>query len=102
MTAYSDHITPPDKPFESSIDVFRHDMNVNATSPWVAAGETVKCFDELGLASLGSEGGTFIFTGNLLNVAVAPGFLSFGMGKTASAHLIQHLAKVAYPGKPYK
>lgn len=77
-------------------------MDVNATSVWVAAGETVKCFDDLGPAGLGSEGGTFIFTGNLLNEAAAPGFLGFGMGKIASAHLVQHLAKVAYPDKPYK
>lgn len=77
-------------------------MNVNATSPWVSAGESVKCFEELGTDGLGSAGGTFIFTGNLFNVTVAPGFLTFGMGKTAAAHLIQYLALAAYPDKPYK
>jgi len=101
-TAYSAHITRPETPFESPIDEFQADMDVNATSVWVAAGETVKCFEDLGLDALGTTGGTFIFTGNLLNLAAAPGFLTFGMGKSAAAHLIQHLALVAYPGKPYK
>ena len=77
-------------------------MNVNAISPWVTVRESVRCFQDLGLDGLGAEGGTFILTGNLLNVAVARGFLSFGMGKSAGAHLIKYLALVGYPGKPYK
>jgi hypothetical protein len=87
---------------DGPIDEFQADMNVNATSAWVAAGETVKCFEDLGLDALGATGGTFIFTGNMLNLSAAPGFLTFAMGKSAAAHLIQHLALVACPGKPYK
>lgn len=100
--AYSDHITKPETPFQSPINEFQYDMNVNATSVWVAAGEAVKCFEALGTDGLGAEGGTFIFTGNILTTTVAPGFVTFGMGKSAAAHLIQHLALVAYPDKPYK
>lgn len=77
-------------------------MNVNAVSPWVAVRESVQCFQDLGLDSLEAEGGTFICTGNLLNIAVARGFLSFGMGKSAASHLMKYLALVGYPGKPYK
>lgn len=78
-------------------------MNVNATSAWVSARESVQCFEDLNSEKeLGVEGGTFIFTGNMLNDTVGPGFLPFGMGKTAAAHLVKHLALVAYQGKPYK
>lgn len=77
-------------------------MNVNATSAWVSAGEAIKGFESLGAEGLGPEGATFIFTGNLFNFTVAPKFLTFGMGKSASSHMIQHLALVAYNDKPYK
>lgn len=95
-------MSKPETPLESSVHDFQHDMNVNATSVWISAGESVKCFEELGTNSLGAEGGTFIFTGNLFNDTVAPGFLTFGMGKAAAAHLIQYLALAAYSDKPYK
>jgi hypothetical protein len=79
-------------------------MNVNATSTWVCARESVQCFEDLSSEKqLDAEGGgTFIFTGNMLNDTVGPGLLPFGMGKTATAHLVKYLALIAYPGKPYK
>ncbi|KIW20278.1 hypothetical protein PV08_00853 [Exophiala spinifera] len=94
--AYSDHLA--EGVDSDQIDLFQSDMNVNATSVWVSAGEAIKGFEEI----LGGGGATFIFTGNLFNTTVAPRFLTFGMGKSASAHLIQHLALVAYNDKPYK
>lgn len=101
IVAAAAHVTKPETPFSSSVQTVCSDMNVNAVSPWAAAHEAIKCFDNLG-SQLESSGGTFIFTGNLLNVSVGPGFLTFGMGKSAAAHLIKHLALVAYPDKPYK
>ncbi|KAH8700250.1 putative short-chain dehydrogenases/reductase [Talaromyces proteolyticus] len=100
--AYAAHITKPEDPFETPIDQFHSSMNVNTTSPWVAAGESVKGFEDLGTEGLGAEGGTFIYTGNILNITVSPGFSTFGMGKIATSHLIQHLALVSYLDKPYK
>lgn len=35
----------------------------------------------------------FIYTGNLLNERIFPPLLSLGVGKTASAHLIEFLAQ---------
>ncbi|KAI1505801.1 putative short chain type dehydrogenase [Biscogniauxia marginata] len=89
-------------PFDSELDQFQDLLNVNVTSVYITAREAVKGFEKLGAEGLGPQGGTFIFTGNLLNGTAVPGLLSFGIGKSASAHLIQHLALAAYPGKPYK
>jgi hypothetical protein len=103
-TAYASHLTKPETPFETPLNVFSEDMNVNATSVWASARESVQCFEDLSSekGGLGTEGATFIFTGNMLNDTVSPGFLPFGMGKTAAAHLVKYLALIAYPGKPYK
>lgn len=97
------NLTKPETPFETPLDeIFSH-MNVNATSVWASARESVQGFENLrSEGALGAEGATFIFTGNVLNDTVAPGFLPFGMGKSAAAHLVKHLALIAYPGKPYK
>ncbi|CRG91251.1 hypothetical protein PISL3812_08299 [Talaromyces islandicus] len=101
--AYGSHLTTPETPFETSLDDFSHDMHVNATSGWISARESVQGFEDLDSeGKLGPDGGTFIFTGNMLNDTVCPGFLPFGMGKTAAAHLVKYLALLAYPGKPYK
>ena len=73
-------------------------------TPYATAREAVAAFASLQASStLGPSGGTFIFTGNLLGLGiVAPGFLPFGMGKSAAAHLVQNLALVAFDGEPYK
>ena len=70
-------------------------MNVNANSVFVAARESIAAF------SKGNTGGTFIFTGNKLNVIDIPGMLVFGVGKTAAARIMQS-ASHAYRGKGYK
>ncbi|KAI5918847.1 putative short chain type dehydrogenase [Camillea tinctor] len=91
-----------DQPFDSDLDELRETLSVNTTSPYLAAREATKGFEKLEAQGLGPEGATFIFTGNMLNDTAIAGLLTFGMGKTATAHMIQHLALAAYPGKPYK
>lgn len=44
---------------------------------------------------------TFIFTGNILNLKTVPGMMTFGMGKTATAHAIEYAA-TAYKGEGFK
>ncbi|KAI1441552.1 NAD(P)-binding protein [Annulohypoxylon stygium] len=95
-------MTPPDSPFANGLESFESGMRVNTTSPFIAAGEAVKCFEKLGPAQLGATGGTFIFTGNILNVTAVPGLMAFGMQKGATANMIKHLAVSIYNDKPYK
>ncbi|KAI2466452.1 NAD(P)-binding protein [Annulohypoxylon bovei var. microspora] len=90
-------MTSPDNPFEQSAEEFQASLNANTIGPFIAAGEAVKGFEKLG-----STGGTFIFTGNILNVTVIPGMMAFGMQKGATANMIRYLAIGAYNGKPYK
>lgn len=79
------------------------DMAINTTSAFAAAHAATDAFAALHNSNdLGHQGGTFIFTGNMLNDTVGPGFMPFGMGKAAAAHMIQHLALVAYKGQPFK
>lgn len=73
-------------------------MNANAGSLFMAAREAVRGFDKLGA---GGAGGTFIFTGNKLNVIDLPGVLVFGVGKAAAARLVQTASR-AYREKGYK
>ncbi|KAI0179548.1 NAD(P)-binding protein [Hypoxylon sp. FL1284] len=96
------NITDANKPFENGLDSLQMDLNINTVSAYAAASETVKGFDRLGTAGLGPAGGTFIFTGNCLNVGAVAGFMAFGMAKSAGAHMIQHLALAAFADKPYK
>jgi hypothetical protein len=73
-------------------------MSVNTTSSFIAAQEAVKSWAQTGTK------GTFIFTGNVLNVKYLPtvsGALAFAMGKSAAASLIQG-ASHGYKGKGYK
>ncbi|KAI0106534.1 NAD(P)-binding protein [Hypoxylon sp. NC0597] len=100
--AYAGAYIGPDNPFEVDLDAFEIGLKVNTTSPYITAREAVKGFEKLGPSGLGPAGGTFIFTGNILNITAVPGFLPFAMQKGASAILIQNLAVAAYVGKPYK
>jgi len=43
----------------------------------------------------------FIYTGNILNVSPQPALTTLGVGKTASAHIIE-LSSGAYGKKGYK
>jgi predicted permease len=70
---------------------------VNVTSAFVAAQQAT-----LGFAQLpASASRTFIYTGNILNVSILPGFLDQGMGKSAGAHMIW-AASAAYKERGFK
>jgi hypothetical protein len=76
-----------------------NDLNVNTVSPYVAAQKAVE-----GWAALpGDMTKTFIYTGNPLNVQVAPMplFLDLGVGKRASMYWIA-VADKTYAAKGYR
>ena len=95
-------LTPPsDKESLLSISAERvvSDLNVNTVSPYVAAQQAV-----LGWETLPKETKkTFIYTGNILNVAVlpVPMMLDLGMGKSASAYWIG-VADAMYSAKGFR
>lgn len=70
---------------------------MNVVSPLFAAKEAVQGFKQLP----SSASRTFIMTGNMLNVIVKPDVLTFGMGKTAAAHMVWS-ASVAYERQGFK
>ncbi|KAI2625673.1 NAD(P)-binding protein [Hypoxylon sp. NC1633] len=100
--ALSHGSTRKDEPFERDLPFVHNSLNINVVSAYAAAHEAVKGFEKLGVSGLGPGGGTFIFTGNILNVSTIPGLMLFGMNKSASAHMIKHLALAVYHDKPYK
>jgi NAD(P)-dependent dehydrogenase (short-subunit alcohol dehydrogenase family) len=92
---------PPDNDSVLSIPAerFVNDLNVNTVSPYVAAQKAVE-----GWATLaGDVKKTFIYTGNPLNVQVAPMplFLNLGVGKRASTYWIA-VADDTYAAKGYR
>jgi len=76
---------------------FNRDVAINITSALVAAKEAVSGFAQLPA----SASKTFIYTGNILNVAIIPGFLDQGMGKSAGAHMMW-AAAAAYNDQGFK
>jgi hypothetical protein len=60
------------------------DLNINTISPYIEAQKAVQAWK--GLPQDARK--TFIYTGNILNVAVVPVplMLNLGMGKSASAY----------------
>jgi hypothetical protein len=80
-----------------SVEEVKRDFAVNAISPLFATQEAVKGFKQLE----NSASGTFIMTGNALNLIAKPDVLTFGMGKSAAAHLIWS-ASVAYEQQGFK
>lgn len=70
---------------------------MNSTSVLIAAKSAVEGFKTLPSATKK----TFIFTGNALAVMALPPLLTFGMAKSAGAHLIMSAAK-AYKGHGYR
>jgi hypothetical protein len=86
-----------DDPLSFPYTKIQHFNNVNLISPYVAAQEAIK-----GFAQLPEDASkTFIFTGNKLNVKAFPGLISMGLGKSASATLMQNLA-AAYEKPGYR
>jgi hypothetical protein len=76
---------------------FIHDTNINTTSAFAAAQQAVLSFDQLPE----SASRTFIYTGNILNTTIMPPLLDLGVGKAATAHIIQSAAS-AYSNRGYK
>ena len=76
---------------------FETALQVNTISTYAAAKCAVEGFDKLPQSTSKS----FIYTGNILNVTPAPTFLTLGVGKTASAHVVEAGA-IAYASKGYR
>lgn len=72
-------------------------MAVNNTSAYIAAQEAVRGYKELD----DSASKTFIYTGNILNTMTMGPLLVGGVGKSATAHIIQSAA-IAYKDRGFK
>lgn len=72
-------------------------LNINTLSAYAAIQEAVQGFEQL--SETASR--TFIYTGNALNTTVMPGLLNLGVGKSATAHIVQ-AAATAYADRGYK
>jgi NAD(P)-dependent dehydrogenase (short-subunit alcohol dehydrogenase family) len=88
---------PADDPFALSFADFSRDTTINIHSAFVAAQQAVSGFAQLPA----SAARTFIYTGNVLNVAILPRFLGAGVGKSGAAHMIW-AASAAYKDRGYK
>jgi NAD(P)-dependent dehydrogenase (short-subunit alcohol dehydrogenase family) len=84
-------------PLELSLNDAIRDMNTNTFSALAAAKEAVKSFKALPK----DAARTFIFTGNIMNTQPIPALMSAGMGKSATAHMIQTAALV-YADRGYR
>jgi NAD(P)-dependent dehydrogenase (short-subunit alcohol dehydrogenase family) len=76
---------------------FTRDLNINTTSAFVAAQQAALSFEQLP----DSAARTFIYTGNILNTTTMAPLLDLGVGKSATAHIIQSAA-AAYKDRGYK
>jgi len=92
-------VTPNDakNPLSLPLADFTRDLNINTTSAFVAAQQAVLAFEQLP----DSASKTFIFTGNILNTTTMAPLLDLGVGKSATAHIIQSAA-AAYKDRGYK
>jgi hypothetical protein len=91
-------ISPPgDHPFSVNLADFETALKINTTSTYAAAKYAVDGFDKLPESTLKS----FIYTGNMLNVSPMPMLLTLGVGKAASAHIVESGAS-AYASKGYR
>lgn len=89
---------PPNDPLSLQLADFNKDFNINTVSAFVAAQQAATGFAQLP----DSAAKTFIYTGNILNTGVIiPPLLDLGVGKAATAHIIQSAA-AAYKDRGYK
>jgi len=95
--AFSRTLNPPDAPLDISLPQLEQDMAVNTYSVILASSLAVQGFAALPP----SASKTFIFTGNMLNEIANPAALGFGIGKSATAHLMS-LAALVYGKQGYK
>lgn len=91
--------TPHDAkdPLGLPLEDFARDLAVNTTSAFVAAQQAVLAFEKLPE----SASRTFICTGNCTNVKPIVALMDLGVGKSATAHIIECAAE-AYKHKGYK
>ncbi|KAG8165683.1 hypothetical protein KVR01_004235 [Diaporthe batatas] len=91
--------TPYDakNPLGLPLEDFNRDLTVNTTSAFVAAQQAVLAFEKLPE----SASRTFIYTGNCTNVKPIVALMDLGVGKSATAHIIECAAE-AYKPKGYK
>jgi hypothetical protein len=92
-------VTPNDakNPLSLPLADFTRDFNINTTSAFVAAQQAVLAFEQLP----DSASRTFIYTGNILNETTMAPLLDLGVGKSATAHIIQSAA-AAYKDRGFK
>ena len=88
---------PPNDPLALQLADFNKDFNINTVSAFVAAQQAATGFSQLP----DSAAKTFIYTGNIMNTAIIPPLLDLGVGKAATAHIIQSAA-AAYKDRGYK
>lgn len=85
MPAAAAHFADDSAPFSHSPSDLATDLAINTTSVYAAIKESLTGFDKLD-ASIPKA---FLYTGNILNTKVMPGLLTLGVGKAASAHIIE-------------
>ncbi|KAH8901761.1 NAD(P)-binding protein [Thozetella sp. PMI_491] len=84
-------------PLALPVEDFTRNFNVNTTSALVAAQQAALAFSELP----DDAARTFIYTGNRTNIIPIVSMMDSGMGKSATAHMIQCAAE-AYKDKGFK
>jgi len=98
VIAYAAIHNEPKNPFSTSLADFTNDLNINTTSAYAAAQEATLGFEQLP----DTTARTFIYTGNIMNNNfVIDTITTLGVGKSATAHLIQAAAAV-YADKGFK
>lgn len=97
FAAAAAHFTSAEDPVSPSVAEFTLDLTINTTSLYAAIKESLAGFDALPNTSSKA----FMYTGNILNVKPSPALTTLGVGKTASAHIIE-VADSAYGKKGYR
>ncbi|KAK3678222.1 hypothetical protein LTR78_002318 [Recurvomyces mirabilis] len=83
-------------PFTVPVEDFERENTINVTSVYVAVQEAVASFDELPASTKKA----FLYTGNALNTICWPKMWSAGLGKAATAHLME-TGSLSYKEKGY-
>jgi len=87
----------PKNPLALPLDDLSRSLAINTLSVYAAVQQAVLGFEELPASS----SRTFIYTGNILNMSPSPALLDLGVGKSATAHIINVSAE-GYKEKGFK
>ncbi|KFY31696.1 hypothetical protein V493_00876 [Pseudogymnoascus sp. VKM F-4281 (FW-2241)] len=90
-------LNDPKDPLSLALSDFNRDLIINTNSAFAAAQQAVLAFKELPE----SASRTFIYTGNMTNITPVLPLLDLGVGKSATAHIIQSAAQ-AYADQGFK